>query len=240
MNGDKNVATYSKEATGQGPTAKGRTPVPGQSEQAALPDDTQHVARAHHPDRRRLRADAPPQTVPAETASATVLGPRPKPAAPADGAVFARLVTWANTGNHKAINQLREFFEAHLPIWQWPDPLMAITEKTWLGLIASVDPTLADSLRQGLDKLRAGMMRSTPKLLESERLNHYVITWLFRQYADMQAARTPEGSPNQAALTQRVEVARKWYLSSVKFLRLRTVFRPVLPSAVARGCKVKP
>jgi hypothetical protein len=134
---------------------------------------------------------------------------------------FEELVARANQGNVEAQRRLREFLDGHPEIWEKVGDLTALTERTWIELIARGDQLLEESLRCRVKQLKAELAGARPSQIESILADLIASSWLGLQFAEMQTARGGTVTAEQVwTRLKRIDSSHKRYLNSLKTLAM--------------------
>jgi hypothetical protein len=133
------------------------------------------------------------------------------------------LVKRGNDGDPAALAALRQTLDLHPEIWQHHGDLAALSQASWLHLIAGPDVLLGESVRRKAEELRARLAGPSPSPLERLLVDVIVSGWLQSTYADASFAQAADKQTTPAALRElqgRQESAQRRLLAAVKQLAL--------------------
>ena len=141
---------------------------------------------------------------------------------------FAKLVQKANTGDGKALANMRKVLDANPQIWATVGDLGAHAELTFIGLISQSNQLMVDSLRRHIAEMKKELAGPKPSLLTRMTVQRVVAAWLACEFTDLMTSSADRAGAQSAFWPKRAELADRRYHRALKSLRL---VMQMLPSA---------
>jgi hypothetical protein len=137
----------------------------------------------------------------------------------------------ANSGNRQALEELRQFLDAHPEIEQHMGDLAKLAESSWIELLMGRDVLSQESVKRQLAKLKENLAGTHSSTLEQLIVELVAINYLAERQAEIAAAAPGITSLNLAAFhLKRAESTQRRYLNSLKML---SHLRALLPQGLA-------
>ena len=147
--------------------------------------------------------------------------------------LLKQLADKANTGDRKALADLRAFMDDHPEVEEHVGDLAKHAEAHWISLLTGDDCLTREAVTRHLAHLKANLGRARASPVEKLVIDLVAITYLAERQAEIAAASAERSSIDQAAFRlKRAESAQRRFLNSLKML---SQMRALLPQGQTPG-----
>lgn len=137
----------------------------------------------------------------------------------------------ANSGDQKALTELRQFLDEHPEVEEHVGDLARLAEAHWVDLLVGTDSLTREAVKRQLAQLKEGLTGQRPSPVEKLVVDLVAVNFLAERHAEITAAASGNSTLEQAAFKlKRAESAQRRYLASLKML---THLRALMPQGLA-------